>query len=964
MRICLVSHGFPPVERTGVENYTAGLAAAFARAGHTVDVFAPRPAPREPEFSVRRELREGFAVDWITVNRHPSGPREMLERPSIAAGFGLFLDRERPEVVHFQHVLKLGVGLIRQARERGIPTLYTAHDYYPVCHRYTLLRPDLRHCDVRGDSMACGRCDLALGYLNRIQSLGDYQMGVLPEQLDEEQRGALAGILDDDPAAAGLTAHEVDAACDRRRELDAIRAEAFGGLDRIIAPTRFLADELIRGGIESEKIEVLGYGIENWDLEGVPAVRPDPSRPLRFGFFGGISKQKGVHVLIEAFRRAEVDAELTIWGGSTDERYAEDMRAAAETAGVRWMGSFERGELPRLMAEIDVVGVPSIWVENQPLVIREAFSARRPVVTSRLGALSESVRDEVDGLLVEPGDPDALADALRRLCAEPGLVTRMAAAIGPVVDADRQAAELVERYEDLRRSHREARAAAELPATLQAFVRRYDELAGLPGRQLFRRALHGLERLREVFAEEIGKVEPVQLLLGGLVEGSRVQSLMRDMRLEVEWLHEKEENLEQGRAEVARALQEIRRSFARLGRLQTGERDAEETLEERERHVAEMEVELRRTVALGDMAQRTQQRLLAAELRPLLRRMAELTCDDIATVELPGTDAALPELMTAFRGRLEALQGMRRELDWRRDLVTKLDEETTWRHQRMQSLEGERARLGREIEEQEQRVQRERDRLAAVQHEATRLHRRAEEGEVELAALRAEQAALQAKVGDLHERVAESTSELEELRAERARLQKEKQTLQKRKEESASRVSQLQARNAALKAEKSALEGERTTLQGEVQRLETQAEASSAERAKLRNEKVALRGELERLEEEKAQKSAELETVRGEKAALRGELQRVEEERRQALAAIAETRGEVRTLSGSVERLEGRVTELRAGLAKLRTELRWRRDQMSEVRRSLRDGWVGGLLRRTRTGRGIEGWVHEEEIEA
>jgi hypothetical protein len=109
MRICLVSHGFPPYERTGVENYTAALAASFARRGHQVEVFAPRAEPTLPEHSLRREGRGRFGVNWLTVNRAPNGPREMLLFPQARVAFAELLERERPEIVHFQHVFKLGV---------------------------------------------------------------------------------------------------------------------------------------------------------------------------------------------------------------------------------------------------------------------------------------------------------------------------------------------------------------------------------------------------------------------------------------------------------------------------------------------------------------------------------------------------------------------------------------------------------------------------------------------------------------------------------------------------------------------------------------------------------------------------------------------------------------------------------------------------------------------------------------
>jgi hypothetical protein len=69
--------------------------------------------------------------------------------------------------------------------------------------------------------------------------------------------------------------------------------------------------------------------------------------------------------------------------------------------------------------------VPSIWEENSPLVIREAFAAGVPVVASRIGGIPELIADEVNGLLFEPGNVDDLTRQLRRLTEEPDLIDRL-----------------------------------------------------------------------------------------------------------------------------------------------------------------------------------------------------------------------------------------------------------------------------------------------------------------------------------------------------------------------------------------------------------------------------------------------------------------------------------------------------------------------------------------------------------
>jgi glycosyltransferase involved in cell wall biosynthesis len=92
-----------------------------------------------------------------------------------------------------------------------------------------------------------------------------------------------------------------------------------------------------------------------------------------------------------------------------------------ERDNVKFMGSYERHDLPKLMARIDWVVVPSIWWETGPIVVWEAFQNGRPVVSSDIGGMSEKVTDGVDGLHFRTGDPHDLATVMRRAGETPGL---------------------------------------------------------------------------------------------------------------------------------------------------------------------------------------------------------------------------------------------------------------------------------------------------------------------------------------------------------------------------------------------------------------------------------------------------------------------------------------------------------------------------------------------------------------
>jgi glycosyltransferase involved in cell wall biosynthesis len=92
-------------------------------------------------------------------------------------------------------------------------------------------------------------------------------------------------------------------------------------------------------------------------------------------------------------------------------------------------GKYQHAELPRLMAEIDWVIVPSIWWENSPLVIQEAFMHGRPVICSQLGGMAEKVTDGVNGLHFAVGDAASLARTIDRALTTPGLWAKLRSGI-------------------------------------------------------------------------------------------------------------------------------------------------------------------------------------------------------------------------------------------------------------------------------------------------------------------------------------------------------------------------------------------------------------------------------------------------------------------------------------------------------------------------------------------------------
>lgn len=212
----------------------------------------------------------------------------------------------------------------------------------------------------------------------------------------------------------------------RRRRL-AVN-DVLNQVDHFISPSQFLRQFFIRQGLEPDRITFLDNGFER--TEPVAVRNRKPGEPLRFGYLGTWIPSKGVHLLVEAFNGLPVGpAELHVHGFFPGydgyETYEYELRAAARHPGIVFHGPYPPARGPELLAELDALVVPSIWWENSPLTIHEAFAARVPVIAADAGGMAEFVQHGVSGLLFRHRDAESLRAVLRRVVDEPVILDHL-----------------------------------------------------------------------------------------------------------------------------------------------------------------------------------------------------------------------------------------------------------------------------------------------------------------------------------------------------------------------------------------------------------------------------------------------------------------------------------------------------------------------------------------------------------
>ena len=185
---------------------------------------------------------------------------------------------------------------------------------------------------------------------------------------------------------------------------------------RYIALNEFCRDKFIQAGLPARKIVVK----PNFVASG-PATSGPRSGVL---FVGRLAPEKGVEVLGEAWRtlvhRAPALA-LRVAGTGPEDRRLQMQH------GVTMLGALGQAAVRAEMQRAQVLVLPSIWYENFPLTLVEAYASGLPVIASRIGALAELVEHGETGLLFEPGDAHGLADALQWACRNPAAMLAMGA---------------------------------------------------------------------------------------------------------------------------------------------------------------------------------------------------------------------------------------------------------------------------------------------------------------------------------------------------------------------------------------------------------------------------------------------------------------------------------------------------------------------------------------------------------
>ena len=348
--------------------------------------------------SISDENYDFFYQSFLT--KSPSDSKRLLD------SFRELLVTLAPDIVHFHHYQRLGVDLIGYVKQvlPDARVVLTFHEYTAICAHFGAMitkAPNSRLC--HGSSMhTCVQC--------------------FPQRTT------------------------VDFYLRKRFFL-----RNFQFVDLFISPSEFLKQRYHEWGLDAEQILVMDNGRPLWRIDP-PAKRPRDNTFV-VSFFGQILFHKGADVFLRAAREyASMKKRQTNNGGHAlppirfaihgkygmlSQEFITNLETLLDEASevVDYHGPYQPTQMQDLVLRTDAVIIPSIWWENSPLVIQEAFMAKKPVICSNIGGLAEHVQDRCNGLHFIVGDHFDLLNRVLELADNPELYKKLVKGIPKVLDS-------------------------------------------------------------------------------------------------------------------------------------------------------------------------------------------------------------------------------------------------------------------------------------------------------------------------------------------------------------------------------------------------------------------------------------------------------------------------------------------------------------------------------------------------
>lgn len=369
MKICMIIYAYSPHAFGGADIYTEKISKELVKRGNPTVIITVNPGRKYlVEDDGATTIYRFHPFNIATV--HSIGRRSFVHQ-AIWTALDIYnhysyikikkiLEKEKPDVVHIHTPLDVTLSAFEAVKNLRLPLVFTLHDYLLLCRRVVLIHGSGEICSDKNINPLC-----------------------------KMYRKFCKIIVEDK-------------------------------IDIVIAPSQFVLDMYkSEGFFKHSKTIVLPHGV---DLNNTPDFIEKEWRSHKKSidilYVGSLTKHKGVHILIKAFRQVENEnIKLHIVGNGI---YENTLRHLAKgDSRIIFHGKFSNRSVQKFYSIADVLVIPSIWYDVHPNVITEAFKAGVPVIGSNIGGIPELVLDNYNGFLFNPGEAEQLKKIFNNILENP-----------------------------------------------------------------------------------------------------------------------------------------------------------------------------------------------------------------------------------------------------------------------------------------------------------------------------------------------------------------------------------------------------------------------------------------------------------------------------------------------------------------------------------------------------------------
>lgn len=427
LNILYAVHHFPPKFNGGAEWRTHRTASAMQKKGYRVHVVCIEEITFGKSNKV--EVKDSYFGDlhvfrlFLQLAVRPDRLGYHYQNQPLGEVLSDLLEKTQTNLFHLFGGYLLNMNALRSAREKGVEAIVSLTDFWYFCPRIQMINSSGYVCTFPIEDWRCARC---LGEeKRRFRWLGRFLPKTMKYYWQSKKKS--------------------------RRDLHNRMGILIGELNQtkaIVSPSHFVRDAYIQLGVEPERLVYSRQGVDLSNFPVEPAIKKWTGI-LRIGYIGQITQIKGVHILVDAVNKLRNEPiQLNLYGDlSKNKKYVMKLQALVKgNPKITFAGLLDRQELPKVLENLDALVVPSLWYENSPNVIQEAFAMKTPVIASNMGGMAELIKNRENGLLFEAGDCDDLAEKFKELLREPALIEQMQKGIEPVKSVEMEMVELEEIY--------------------------------------------------------------------------------------------------------------------------------------------------------------------------------------------------------------------------------------------------------------------------------------------------------------------------------------------------------------------------------------------------------------------------------------------------------------------------------------------------------------------------------------